>query len=290
MLPRRALRFLLFPVVCLFLLAPTLPAQIEPQGLLVYQEPATSYTEAWEYRSFRQDNALYTTLVTFSGQRKQLKAAGVVAVLSYPPASFDAEFPSTAKRALDKIDALVQSHPLVRGELDKARGKWSRALQVFNQTQAKTPNAAVKNEHESPATLAIGGGVLQSPRITSATLENVTLMHASGVTTIPVAQLTAAQVLALNRTSEKVQLPLGITRPATSAPAEKTEQTDGNLTSRIGRAGRAAVDFCAEKLGVTSAAFSTWTFFVVLPLAIVLLLLGLIVATRRSAAKLPKPR
>ena len=55
--------------------------QPEPQGMLIYQQPATSFTEVFEFRSFRQENVLYATVIDTAGQRKQLKAGGVLAVL-----------------------------------------------------------------------------------------------------------------------------------------------------------------------------------------------------------------
>jgi hypothetical protein len=279
MLPRANLQLPRLAGVCFFLVATTATfAQLEPQGLLLYQEPSTSYTEAWEYRSFRQENALYATVVTFNGERKKLKAAGVLNIVPYPPLSFDPDFPKTAKNTLEKIDGLAQSYPLVKQELEKARGKWTRALSVYNQTQSKS--GATPASQEKPAAISVAGAIFQNARISSATPERVTLRHASGVTTVPLAELTATQVLALNRTSDQVQLPLGIMRVAAKV---KPANPQGALTQRIGTIGRGAIDFCAEKFGINSEAFSVWLFFVVLPVAVLLLLLGLIVLARRSA-------
>jgi hypothetical protein len=177
--------------------------------------------------------------------------------------------------------------------LQKARGKWTRALSVFNQTPARP--APIAASRDKPAAISLPGGVFQDARMTSATRESVTVMHASGVTTFPIAQLTAAQVLALNRASDKVQLPLGISLPEPKATRTGEVTADGAptespLTLRIEMAGRAAVTFCAERLGVSAATFSAWTFFVVLPGAVFLLLLGWVASARRTGRAKAPPR
>ena len=290
MLPSTNLRFNRKVFVWLFLTTATAFAQLDPEGLVVYQQPSTSYTEAFEYRSFRQDNVLYATLVTFTGERKQLKAGGILAVLPYPPASFDDSFADSAQRAIQKIDSLEQTYPTIRQPLQQARAKWTRALTTFSQMHAKPATTAVR--HDQPYVLSVGGGIFHNARITSATPVSVTIMHASGVTTLPIAQLNDAQLLELNRTSDKVQLPLGIMRPAGRVPAGSVP-TESPLTLRVEAMGRSAVNLFAEKFGVSAATFSVWTFFVVLPGAVLLLLLGLIASARRSAGRvtrLPKSR
>ena len=66
--------------VLFILLDLTLRAEQAPEGLLIVQEPSTTFTEAIEYRSFHQDNALFATLVTSKGENKKMKAAAVIAV------------------------------------------------------------------------------------------------------------------------------------------------------------------------------------------------------------------
>jgi hypothetical protein len=277
-------------VLALLILGPLLGlGQIEPRGVLIYRQPATTYTETLEYRSFRQDNALYATLITSSGEPKQLKSEGVLAVVSYPPASFDEYFATTAQTAIAKIEALKPQYPAVRPQLEQAQGKWTRALGVFHQLETKS---ATKTESNQPPVLSLQSGVFKNARITSATPERVTLAHASGVMTLPIVELTAAQVLALNRNSDKVQLPLGIARPASRSIGQRPigqNGEEGALTQRIAAAGNAAVTSCATKMGISSAAFSAWTFFVVLPGVVLLLLLGLVFLARQSAPRLTRP-
>ncbi len=249
--------------------------------MLIYQQPATTYTEAFEYRSFRQENPLYVTVVTASGEPKQLKAGGVLAVLPNPPASFDAYFASSAQTSIAKIEALARKYPALRPQLEQMREKWTRALDLFKQQPTKSP---IKRSDDEPAALLIGGSTFKDARITSATSERVTLMHASGVTTLPIAELTAAQVLALNRNSDQVQLPLGMVRSVARPTGKMTEDEDP-LTLRIAASGHDAVAFCATKLGISATAFSAWTFFVVLPVLALLLLFGLIFFARQSAAR-----
>ncbi len=256
-------------------------AQSESQGLLLYQQPSTSFTEAFEYRSFRQENALYATLVNAAGERKQLKAGGVLAVLPYPPLSFEANFGNTAHAAIAKIESLTRNYPAVRAPLEKARGKWVRALSVFEQHPPVTSETPANS---GLSTLSLRHGIFHNVRLTKASPGTATLTHASGIAVIPIAELTAAQILDLNRHATAVQLPLGISRPA--APAQRET---GGLTSSIGAAGRSAVSFCAERIGVDEAVFGIWAFYVVLPGMVLLLLLSLILSRARRTAPGIKP-
>ncbi len=263
----------------IFLLHPIfLVGQPEPQGMLIYQQPATTYTEAFEFRSFRQENALYATVIDTTGQRKQLKAGGVLAVLPYPPLSLDTDFENTARPAIAKIKSLEENYPSVRSQLEKARAKWARALSVFEQRA----QPAVTPGNTSLPALSLGRGLFQNVRLTNATHESVTFHHASGVATIPLAELTPAQIVDLNRHTAAIQLPLGITRVIAPTPPKSNA-----LTARVEANGKKIVNFCATKVGVSPAAFSVWTFFVVLPAAVLLLLLSVLVSVQRPKRGIP---
>lgn len=260
-------------------------AELAPQGLLLYQEPATTYAEAFEYRSFRQDNALYATLTNAAGERKRLKSGGVLALVPYPPESFDSSFASTAENAIRKIDDLERSYPALRSQLDRARGKWSRALSFFQQVKS---GPAATPPPTRGSTLSLRSGVVRDARMTSATANTVTLRHASGIATFPVEDLSARQVLELNRNSSAVQLPLGISRSAAAAP-----RAESPLTLRIEAAGQSAINFCASRLGLTPSSFSAWTFFVVLPALVLVLFLSMVLNAwrlRRGGKRLVKLR
>jgi hypothetical protein len=246
----------------------------EPQGLLLYQQPATSFTEAFEFRSFRQENALYASIVDTTGQRKQLKAGGVLAVLPYPPLSLDPDFESIARPAIARLESLERTYPTVQPQLEKARGKWERALSVFQQ---RAPVSAATPAAGPLATLSLKRGVFRDVHLTSATQGSATFRHATGVATIPLSELTPAQIVDLNRHSSSVQLPLGISRVFVP-PTSKT----GDLTSRVEAYGKRVVNFLSAKAGISPAVFSVWTFFVALPAAVVLLLLGILLSARRS--------
>lgn len=278
-----------FLLVLLFLSPLSGLGESEPQGLLIYQQPATTYTEAFAYRSFRQENPLYVTVVTASGERKQLSAGGVLAALPDPPASFDTHFASRAQTTIEKVDALAQKYPALRPQLERTREKWTRALDLFNQLQRKPVAEIAKAAGDETPALLVGGSAFKNARITSATPERVTFAHASGVATLPVAELTAAQVLALNRNSDEVQLPLGIAHSVVARPiGQRTEESP--LTLRIAAAGQDAMTFCATKMGISSITFSAWAFFVVFPVLIVLLLVGLIFFARQSAGRVTRLR
>ena len=210
-------------------------AQSEPQGVLVYHEPLTSYIEATEYRSFRQDNALYATAFTATGEKKKLKSGAVIALVPYPPATFADSFEETAANALHRIETLEAQYSQVKPQLEVARGKWSRALNVSRQNQI--------------------------PRVPSAPLA-----HSS----VP---------------------PVSVRSSVEPRPALAVAQTDGSLTSRIEARGRRVIGSAARILGLEDRTFSVWTFFVVLPgLVIILLVTVILMALRPPITKLPPVR
>lgn len=223
-------------ILALWLSHVDVSAQTEPAGLLLFQEPATSYTEAFEYRNFRQDNALYATVITTSGQRKKLKAGGVLAVLPYPPADFDPYFAETAKSALAKIETLEATHSSVRTELERVRGKWVRALAVFQQEAERSRD----------------------------TLPRPTL------------------------TPKRQTLPETAPSAVTPDSASAAAPNDLNLTGRVEAIGRQVIGRSSHMLGMADRTFSVWTFFVVLPgLVVVLLIMVIWMARRPSITRLP---
>lgn len=260
----------------------TLLGQKEAQGVLIYRAPATSSTEALEFRSFRQDNALFATLITISGERRQLKSGGVIAVVPYPPVIFDPTFAEVASLELNKIGVLEAANPQVKAELESARGKWSRALEIFGHNR---PAAALSS---SPKT---GGNSHQhlppGARLTGATADAASVTYEKGVQTLPLAALNPAEILALNATSRSVQLPLGVEKSVATTSSPAAGPVISSATGQVERTGRSAIAFCARALGVSDVVFSVWTFFVVFPGLIFLLLAALLFSSRRPRALSP---
>jgi hypothetical protein len=146
------LLFIVFPglilallsVIILSQLAVTTFADQEPKGMLIFQEPNTSFVEAVEYRSFRKENAFSCSLLPLIGPARHLKTAGVIAELPYPLYTFDETFPDMAKASLDKVRGLEEQLPGARRQLEMVRGKWERALSVYQQTHKPNPSVARK--------------------------------------------------------------------------------------------------------------------------------------------------
>ena len=272
-----------FPFAALCLLAPFVRgAEDGPEGLLIYHEPLTSYVETMEYQAFRQDNALFCTAINLRNERKQLKSGSIIAVVPYPPAAFEPVFEETAATALQTIDSLSVAHPQARAQLAVAKEKWSRALAAFRATNKLTATVSRPPLGQGSASLPPGA------RLTSATMDAVTVTHASGVSTIPLRELSPAQVLSLNATSRTIQLPLGTEHA--SPPAAKLPETTGP-TRRLELTGRSVVAFFARRLNTDDLTFSVWTFFVVLPgLALTLLILLILTARRPRRGIMPARR
>lgn len=262
-----------FPVAALCLLASFVSgAEDAPEGLLLYHEPLTSYVETMEYQAFRQDNALFCTVISVRNERKQLKTGSIIAVVPYPPTAFEPVFEEIAATALQTIDSLSGAHPQAKAQLARAREKWSRALATFRETHKIIATV-------SPPALVQGSASLPpGARLTRATMDAVTVTHASGVSTIPLRELSPAQVLSLNATSRTIQLPLGTEHAAPLSP--KLPETTGP-TRRLELAGRSVVTFFAQKLQTDDLTFSVWTFFAVLPGLVLTFLILLILTARR---------
>jgi hypothetical protein len=152
-------------------------AEQEPKGIVVYQEPASSYAEVIEYRLLRRENALSSSLVSSAGQLKHLKTAGIVADVAYPPYTFDDNFAETVNATLKQVRTLEQQLPHVRPQLALVRGKWERALSVYHQTRKPTPNALQKEA--SLAVLSLKSARYTNARLLAATYDSATISHNS---------------------------------------------------------------------------------------------------------------
>ena len=270
-----------------FLLNFTLRAQLEPAGLLIVQEPSTTFTEAIEYRSFHQDNALFATVVTSKGERKKMKAAAVIAAVAYPPLRLDSSFEKMTEVNLQKIAQLEALYPRVQTQLESARRKWERVQTVFRQNKAE-PGASVGPTPRSDETES---NLPKGAHITGATANTVTVTHTTGVRTFRISSLSAAQVLALNATSRRIQLPLGVDRPSVLGGRASTATAGASdTTQRIEAAGRSVIAYLAETLKVPERTLSVWTFFVLLPALVLVLLVALILISRNGAVKVLPPR
>ena len=293
----KPIHFLLLNVAVVLLLSGLTARGQEPEGLLIYEEPGTTYPEAIEYRTFDQDNALFSTVVTSAGARERLKSGGVRALLPYPPGTAGAE-PGMAESALHQITDLEASYPRVKPELELARGKWARAAAVFQQERAaalaaRTPGLriipTIDRSAPTPIPLPPGGS------LTGATDTTAEIMATDGlITSVALDKLSPEQVLNLNATSRHVQLPLGIEKPTPTPTAGRDiskSLTESDLTRRIEMTGHRAIGFCAQTLAVSASTFTVWAFFVVLPgLVLVLLLTVIWMSARPPITKLPRAR
>lgn len=211
-----------------------------------------------------------------------LKTRSVIAVVPYPGPTSTPLFEDTAHTALRTIKGLAAANPMVQPQLQVAEQKWERALAAFHEISTATASIPARAS-TSTRTITLPGAA----RLTSATTESATIMHTSGVSTIPLRELSTTQILALNATSHTVQLPLGVERVA---PAEPAAAPSSGLTHRIEMAGRSVIGFVARKFGITDATFSVWTFFVVLPGLTLVLLIAIFFVLRSRPSVLPPRR
>jgi hypothetical protein len=257
--------------------------QQESNGLLIYQDPASSHQEAIEYRSIRRDNPLYSTLVSANGERKQLKTAGVVGILDYPPPRFDDSFPDLAHSTLDKIQVLERQFPPLQRQLEMTRGKWDRALSVYDQSRRRKTVAA-QNAHTLPG-LNLKAAQYSNARLISATHDSATIAHDGGVTKIPLKELTVPQIVSLNATSDTTQLGTTV-----FPEGEAGSSQSWSLSNKINAAGVGALAFIASRIGIGYDALHAWLLFVLFPgLILTMLVVNLAKAGKARAASLPKP-
>jgi hypothetical protein len=257
--------------------------QQESNGLLIYQDPASSHQEAIEYRSIRRDNPLYSTLVSANGEHKQLKTAGVVGILDYPPPSLDDSFPDLARSTLDKIQTLERQFPLLQRQLEMTRGKWDRALSVYDQSRRRNTVAA-QNSHTLPG-LNLKAAQYSNARLMSATHDSATIAHDGGVTKVPLKELTVLQIVSLNATSHTTQL-------GTTAFVEGQAASfqSSSITNKINAAGVGALAFIASRTGIGYDTLHAWLLFIIFPgLILTMLVVNLAKAGKARAASLPKP-
>ena len=263
----------------------SLPAfgQQESNGLLIYQDPASSHEEAIEYRSIRRDNPLYSTLVSANGEHRQLKTAGVVGILDYPPPSFDDSFPDLARSTLDKIQTLERQFPPLQRQLEITRGKWDRALSVYDQSRRRKTVAA-QNAHTLPG-LNLKAVQYSNIRLISATYDSATIAHDGGVTKIPLKELTVPQIVSLNATSKTTQL------GTTAFPEDQAASSQPrSMSNKINAAGVGALAFIASRTGIGYDTLHAWLLFVIFPgLILTMLVVNLAKAGKARALSSPKP-
>ena len=257
--------------------------QQESNGLLIYQDPASSHQEAMEYRSIRRDNPLYSTLVSANGEHKQLKTAGVVGILDYPPPSFDDSFPDLAHSTLDKIQTLERQFPPLQRQLEMTRGKWDRALSVYGQSRRRN-TAAAQNAHTLPG-LNLKAAQYSNARLISATHDLATIAHDGGVTKVPLKELTVPQIVRLNATSDTTQL--GTTA---FVEGQAASSQSSSMSNKINAAGVAALAFIASRTGIGYDTLHAWLLFVIFPgLILTMLVVNLAKAGKARALSRPKP-
>jgi hypothetical protein len=257
--------------------------QQESNGLLIYQDPASSHQEAMEYRSIRRDNPLYSTLVSANGEHKQLKTAGVVGILDYPPPSFDDSFPDLAHSTLDKIQTLERQFPPLQRQLEITRGKWDRALSVYDQSRRRNTVAA-QNAHTLPG-LNLKAAQYSNARLISATHDSATIAHDGGVTKVPLKELTVPQIVRLNATSDTTQL--GTTA---FVEGQAASSQSSSMSNKINAAGVGALAFIASRTGIGYDTLHAWLLFVIFPgLILTMLVVNLAKAGKARALSRPKP-
>lgn len=257
--------------------------QQESNGLLIYQDPASSHQEAIEYRSIRRDNPLYSTLVSANGEHKQLKTAGVVGILDYPPPSFDDSFPDLAHSTLDKIQTLERQFPPLQRQLEITRGKWDRALSVYDQSRRRNTVAA-QNAHTLPS-LNLKAAQYSNARLISATHDSATIAHDGGVTKVPLKELTVPQIVRLNATSDTTQL--GTTA---FVDGQAASSQSSSMSNKINAAGVGALAFIASRTGIGYDTLHAWLLFVIFPgLILTMLVVNLAKAGKARALSRPKP-
>jgi hypothetical protein len=268
---KRVLQLACFFVSCLSF---SVLAEQQPKGLVIYQDLPSSRLEATEFHSIRRDSVVYTTLTAPDGKRKQIKTDGVIATLDYPPYTFDDYFADTAHTALKKIQGVDQKFPGLRNQVGMVRGKWERALSVFNQTYK--PNPAPQENQKNLPVLSMKTAQYSHARLISATYDSATIMHDAGVARIPLSDFNVSQIVELNTTSTTTQL-------GTMAFLDQQVAVSRSspLVDKIKGGGIRALVFVASRSGIRYESLLTWLLFIIFPALIIALAIANIVQAQR---------
>ncbi|MDQ6765745.1 MAG: hypothetical protein M3Z22_06560 [Verrucomicrobiota bacterium] len=272
----------LFLAACAFLIARAALAQPDATGLAIYQDPQGSQPEAIEYRSIRKDTAISWVIMTAAGQQKPVKATGMIDLLEYPPFTFDDGFADVAHSTLRRIDKLGRQFPRLSADLNKPRGKWERALSVYEQTH-KTATPQIMR---ALPILKIRGTQFTNAKLTSSTTDSATIMHDAGVAKVPLIELDLPAIISLNTTSTATQV----------GTADFFEQhlalaRAGSLTTKVEAAGARILSGIAARSGLRAGAVQTWLLFVIFPgLILALLTLSIVQWNARRAPVMKKAR
>ena len=158
-------------------------------GLLIYREPSSGFTEAFEVVNVVQ-NRVYSEIVLPDGREESYKTGGILELLKYPPPSIPPYFEGEAKANLQKIASLTSQFPQFRTQLEAAGRKWQNALELTRK-QPKAGNNSIE----------LGGARYSDAKLESVVGETATVRHADGISKIQISSLTEPQIAILNRTS-----------------------------------------------------------------------------------------
>ncbi len=201
-----------------------------------------------------------------------MKTPGVIAGLEYPPYTFDESFPDVAKSILEKLRVMEQQLPKLRAHLELLRGKWGRALSVYQQTRKPNPIVAQKNA-TLPA-LSLKSARYTNARLVGVTYDSATIGHDAGVAKAPLTELTVPEIVSLNATSNSLQLG--------TMPFFDQQAVRGNsVTQRVRTAGMRVLAFIASRTGLAYDTVHTWLVFIIFPALIIALTIPYAVRLRR---------
>lgn len=249
----------------------------EAKGILIYRDPSSSSTEVVEYRSVSTTNPLYCTVLQTDGHRRQCKNAGVLGNFEYPPFTFDSSFPALAHSNLEKLQALENQLPGMRGQIEPTRAKWVRALSVSQ--QLAHPNVAAAEPVSLPL-LKIDAVQYSHVRLTAVPPDSVTISYDGGVVKIPQNKLSAAQIVALNRTSQTAQVGTASAAADEKTPAKASEELD-SFTAKLKEGGTSVLKFVQGKTGYHAEVIGVWLSFLIFPLLIILLIASSLMQSRK---------
>jgi len=156
--------------------------QLSATALLIFKDPLTGYSEAFDVACKSYENRFITKFVLPDGRTEQFQNAGIVAILDYPPENLSPELELQATSTLQTTESLLKQFPQFKPKLETLRTKWENALAATKQLQ--TASAVTQQSTPSADTISFTttkGRKYENVTVSGTTDTGITVFSNSGV-------------------------------------------------------------------------------------------------------------
>ena len=200
--------FRIFSTALLLALSSAFAADPQTGGVVLLSDPLVRYVELVQFTSIREE-PLFATVVMRGGVTRQYRKDTVIVQILNPPINPAEIRPETALANIAAAAKAAADYPAYKDQISEVRNRWQNVLNVIKSTgnvRPPAPSAAPAAEAPRTTTLTLSGSPLHEVRLAGVADGVARVVHAEGVTTMQIAELSKEQIDALNMTSNRVKI------------------------------------------------------------------------------------